>query len=265
MQQPSYDTERQQPSYDTESQSQILPQENYPPPPRLYDGGAPTIQSYLTAPPPPSRKPNAWQRYRSARKRIKIGVGCSVLFLVLLLCSCPVAAIGAANLQKNVTNIPTTTKTHAHVAQVTTTRSTRPTEKPTPVSALGQVDTSDAIYTPEPNRPTTVPTQVATIVPTPVPTETPIPTDTPTPTVTPTQPPAPIGVNRNPWGYDFNPGNLIYSPNGAFCSYFSCLSTFWTANNGYVVECSDGEYSHRGGVRGACSRNGKVAAILYSH
>ena len=35
--------------------------------------------------------------------------------------------------------------------------------------------------------------------------------------------------------------------------------------NGYVVECANGEYSHSGGVSGACSRDGGVAAILYSH
>jgi hypothetical protein len=83
---------------------------------------------------------------------------------------------------------------------------------------------------------------------------------------TPTPIPVYVGVNGNPWGYDFTPGSLIYSPPADFCGkYFSCVSSFWTSTNGYVVECANQLYSHSGGVRGACSRDGGVAAILYQH
>lgn len=122
--------------------------------------------------------------------------------------------------------------------------------------------------------PTVVPTAVPTKPPTPtaVPTKPPTPTPVPTqaPTPVPTQAPAPTpttatGVNGNPWGYNFVPGNYITNPPAAFCNYFSCVTTFWKDTNGYVVECGNGEYSHSGGVSGACSRDGSVAAILYSH
>jgi hypothetical protein len=71
------------------------------------------------------------------------------------------------------------------------------------------------------------------------------------------------GVNDNPWGYNFVTGSIIYNPNSAFCSYFLCVSTFWQNTSGYVVECNDGEYSHLGGVLGACSGHGGVSQILY--
>jgi hypothetical protein len=113
--------------------------------------------------------------------------------------------------------------------------------------------------TPSHRQPTVAPT------PKPRPTPTPVPTPAPTQPPAPTQAPASTGVNGNPWGYDFNSGNLIYDPNPDFCDYFSCVSTFWKDTNGYVVECVNGEYSHSGGVSGSCSRDGGVAATLYSH
>jgi hypothetical protein len=92
--------------------------------------------------------------------------------------------------------------------------------------------------------------------------------DTPLPTMAPTAK-LHYGVNRNPWGYDFNAtgGHLLYSPVPGFCAgqYFQCVSDFWERSNGYVVECRSGFYSHSGGVQGACSRNGGVHRILYSH
>jgi hypothetical protein len=73
------------------------------------------------------------------------------------------------------------------------------------------------------------------------------------------------GVNGNPWGYDFAPGNRIYNPPATFCNYFACVSSFWTSANGYVAECYSGKYTHSDGVSGACSRNGGVLRPLYSH
>ncbi|HST88105.1 MAG TPA: hypothetical protein VLJ14_06980 [Ktedonobacterales bacterium] len=78
------------------------------------------------------------------------------------------------------------------------------------------------------------------------------------------------GVNGNPWGYDFNQGNVIYSPPAAFCDHFTCIgsppshSSFWSGS-GYVVECNDTHYSKSGGVQGACSQHQGVMRILYSH
>ncbi len=81
----------------------------------------------------------------------------------------------------------------------------------------------------------------------------------------PIVPPPTPGVNGNPWGYNFTPGKLIYNPATAFCSYFTCVSSFWTSTNGYVAECYNGSYTHSAGVRGACSRDGGVLRPLYSH
>lgn len=123
--------------------------------------------------------------------------------------------------------------------------------------------------------PTEKPTQVPT--PTETPTPVPTPTETPTPTQAPVQSqpeqqqqpvqqqPATTGVYGNPWGYDFNPGSKIYNPNSGFCSYFSCVTTFWKDTSGYVIECGNGDFSHSGGISGACSRDGGVQAILYQH
>jgi hypothetical protein len=114
------------------------------------------------------------------------------------------------------------------------------------------------------------PTPTHTLSVTPIaPTATPLPivAPTPLPAATPTQPvAAPTGVNGNPWGFDFNPGSTIYGRYvpSTFCSYFSCISSFWNGN-GYVVECQDGMYSKSGGLSGSCSHHGGNAAILYQH
>jgi len=128
---------------------------------------------------------------------------------------------------------------------------------------------------------TTAPTQTIAVTPTVQPTPSPVPTKAPIPTIAPTQPPTPTTAPPVPTQapaqptqppaqqptYDLNPngGSLVYNPPADFCASHICVSTFWTATNGYVVECADGHYSHSGGVRGACSRNGGVAATLYSH
>src|SRR5262249_9155215 len=99
---------------------------------------------------------------------------------------------------------------------------------------------------------------------------TPTPIPTPTPTLAlqlqPTQPPPQlVGVNGNPWGYDFNPGNLIYSPPENFCDYFNCVRNFWDNTSGYVGECKDGTYSHSGGAPNACVKHGGEMKPLYAH
>ncbi len=126
-------------------------------------------------------------------------------------------------------------------------------------TALGNLPTT----TPAP---TDTPTATATPIPLPTATPRPLPTATPRPPAPPPPPPTPCpGVNCNPWGYNFTPGNYIYSPPGNFCSYFNCIPSFWTHTNGYVEECSDGTYSHSGGVQGSCSYHGGNWRPLYSH
>jgi len=98
----------------------------------------------------------------------------------------------------------------------------------------------------------------------------PSPTAAPKPSPKPAPKPPPVvnfcGAPSNPWGYNFcGRGGLIHNPATSFCSYFApCVSTFWTATNGYVVQCVSGKWSHSGGVSGACSSNGGVARSLYS-
>jgi hypothetical protein len=126
-------------------------------------------------------------------------------------------------------------------------------------------------------------TPVVTPSPTPTPKATPRPTPTPAPKPVPTQAPAkqsvqqqpvqqsaPVqsapatGVNNNPWGYDFNPGNYITDPPSAFCSYFNCIASFWNGK-GHVEECNDATYSKSGGISGSCSSHGGSWRPLYSH
>jgi hypothetical protein len=120
----------------------------------------------------------------------------------------------------------------------------------------------------ETSTPTAVATAASTPSPTPSPTlPSPSPTATPTAVPPPPQPTCiPGAVNCNPWGYNFSPGNLIYSPPGAFCSYFSCIGNFWNGR-GYVMECQDGMYSKSGASRArvritgaTCSRCIRISA-----
>ena len=168
--------------------------------------------------------------YALQTKKVQVTIGCSTIVGVLLLCGmCSVVgnAISAGSTSSNSKQIALTTPTNT-IDIVTTLPTTTP-------------------------KPTNTPTPIPTRKPTPRPTE------------KPTQQPVHTGVNGNPWGYDFVQGNLIYDPASDFCAYFSCIKSFWQSTNGYVVECGDGEYSHSGGVRGACSRNGGEYRILYSH
>lgn len=105
---------------------------------------------------------------------------------------------------------------------------------------------------------------VAVSTATPLPTATPMPKPTAKPTPTPTPKPKPSGVNGNPWGYNFTPGNLIYNPPAAFCRYFACISSFWSGRR-FVSECADDTYSKSGGIRSDCSHHGGELQPLYSH
>lgn len=121
-----------------------------------------------------------------------------------------------------------------------------------------------AVSTPQPQAQQRAVTTIAITHTSNTPTTTAKPTATATtkPTATPVR--TGTGVNGNPWGYDFVPGSLIYSPDPDFCSYFTCISNFFNGR-GYVEECVDGDYSKSGGISGSCSRHGGNLRPLYSH
>jgi hypothetical protein len=125
--------------------------------------------------------------------------------------------------------------------------------------------------TPQPTTPSPSPVVVAIRRPAPAPPEassraTPSPLPTPSPTPPPPPPPPPTcGAPANPFGYDFcAPASLVYRPAAHFCRYFDCIASFWINTNGYVVECVDRTFSHRGGHPGACFNHGGVRRPLYS-
>jgi hypothetical protein len=112
--------------------------------------------------------------------------------------------------------------------------------------------------TPKPKAPTATPKPHG-----PPPTATPKAQPTATPKAQPTA--TPCASPCNPWGYDFTPpGNLIYNPPLAFCSYFNCIANF-SNGTGYVIECVDLTFSKSGGVSGSCSLDGGDYRPLYSH
>jgi hypothetical protein len=186
--------------------------------------------------PPPRRQTGIWQWYKSRTKKVKLSIGCGAILAVLLFFSCIGTAVGSVNLATQSTPTPTSPNNQAAIL-VSSTVTHLPTPTPTPTQ-----------------KPTPTPTPQPTISPTPTPTPTqPPPTPTPCP-----------GVNCNPWGYNFNKGNLIYSPPTGFCSYFSCINNFLNGH-GYIVECHDDEYSKTGGKQDACSSHGGVLRPLYSH
>jgi Protein of unknown function (DUF3761) len=119
--------------------------------------------------------------------------------------------------------------------------------------------------------PTASTAHAAAVIQRPTATYVPLPTPSPTHQPAPTQPPKPTSppcqaINGNPWCYTFVPGNLIYNPPSGFCSYFTCIPSFYQSDDpgdGYIVQCSDGTYSQSGGERGACSRHGGVTSLIF--
>lgn len=74
-------------------------------------------------------------------------------------------------------------------------------------------------------------------------------------------------VPANPWGYNYEPeaGHYIYDAPVNFCRYFKCLQPFGSSNDGFVVECNDGSYSHSGGNPDACHYDKGVYRALFWH
>lgn len=187
--------------------------------------GQSPAQSYPQAPQPPQKR-SAKQWYRAQSKAARRGIGCGVIVAALLVCGMCSGIISAASHNSQASSDATPTSQVVQQATTTNTPTTAPTTAPT------------ATATPRPTSPPAQPTA--------------------------TSAPAQTGVNGNPWGYDFNPGNYIYNPPANFCSYFACITTFWNGH-GYVDQCSDGDYSKSGGVSGACSHHGGESQPLYSH
>ena len=50
-------------------------------------------------------------------------------------------------------------------------------------------------------------------------------------------------------------GSYSHAGDEAFCNGHTCIGDF-EGEDGYVVRCADGTYSHAGGVSGACSHHG---------
>jgi hypothetical protein len=50
-------------------------------------------------------------------------------------------------------------------------------------------------------------------------------------------------------------GSPSHATDSQFCSEHECIGSFET-EPGTIVECSDGAYSHSGGLSGACSHHG---------
>ena len=243
MQAPSASREREQPpipaAYEAPTQADaFLPQQAFP---QAYPqaGQFQSPPSYTQQPVSYQRtnKSSAWQWYKTRSRKMQVSLGCGTIIVLLLFFSIAVAAFSSGT--TSVSPTPTPQQAAAFVAPATST----PTAPP---------------------RVTAIPT--AKPKPTIPPTATPRPTPKPEPTQPPKPKPTPTPCNNpcNPWGYSFSLGSYIYSPSGAFCSYFTCINNFWNGR-GYVVECQDGEYSKSGGIQGACSYHGGVLRPLYSH
>jgi hypothetical protein len=194
--------------------------------------------------PPKRNSTSTWFRRQSLKAKFGI-IGGSIIGALLLCTLCGVIS-NATGIFANATPTPT-----ANTQQVVD----QPTQSDNTV-----LDT-----------PTDQPT-IAAPTPTQKPKPTPIPTHAPLPTPRPTQPPpkpTPCpGINCNPWGYNFSPGNKIFNPPSSFCTYFNCIPSFWGSDDpgdGYINECVDGTYSQSGGERGDCSSHGGELRPLYSH
>ncbi len=185
--------------------------------------------------PLPHQRFLSWFRARTVMVKVLL----SLLVLSCVLCTCVLSAVAGSS-KTTQTVIPTDTPTTQALLVATATTSL-PTDTPSP-------------------------TPVPTATQTPRPTPKPQPTQKPVPTPTPK--PHCVGINNNPWCYDFNPGKLIYVPPSGFCSYFNCIASFYGSDDpgdGYIIECTDSTFSQSGGERGACSSHGGELRPLYSH
>jgi hypothetical protein len=209
-------------------------QQSPPPPPYIQPG------QYLPQQPVRQKK-NAWRWYKRQRKPAKWGIGCGVLLLVFscIVCS-SVFASGFHDVGSATTATATVAPTHA-VRTGSTAVASKPTATPKPTVA-----------------PTAPPVVVVTTQP-------PAPTQAPAPTAPPAATCSGVVDGGTCYSTDSAGGTIASTVPGDFCSLVSCVSDFATKQNGYVVLCGNGVYSHSGGVKGVCSRDGGVASTLYQH
>lgn len=71
-------------------------------------------------------------------------------------------------------------------------------------------------------------------------------------TATATTPPPP---NSTPESTVEGPGSSSHATDAQFCSTHECIENFGSGH-GYIVQCADGQWSHSGGLSGACSDHG---------
>lgn len=190
-----------------------------------------------------------WLRYRAKGRPAQLMIG---LVSGLIIASIIVFSSLAASIDRQQALLMATPSPTPHQPVVNTTSQATPTFIP-----------SSVVHTPTPTA-----THTATSTPRPTPSVHPQATPTARPTQPPHTPTPCPGINCNPWGYNFSPGNLITTPPSNFCAYFNCISSFWEPDDpdgGYVVQCGDGTYSQSGGERGACSYHNGVSRPLYSH
>lgn len=191
--------------------------------------------------PPGRNRSGLWGWYQTRSRKAQIGFGCGALIALLVFFSLIGTVIGSTH----PTTTPTPPPAHTQAAVVVT-----------PTEAVTQQGTHPTVTVTVKPQPTITPKPQPTVQSTPKPTPHP-PTPTPCP-----------GINCNPWGYNFNPGKLIYYPPNGFCNYFNCIASFYSSDDpgdGYIVQCSDRTFSQSGGERGACSYHGGVSRPLYSH
>jgi hypothetical protein len=67
-----------------------------------------------------------------------------------------------------------------------------------------------------------------------------------------------------PSGSIEGPGSYSHATDTQFCQTHTCIANFQNGN-GYIVQCVDGEWSHSGGLQGACSYHGGEAGLLRSY
>ncbi len=67
-------------------------------------------------------------------------------------------------------------------------------------------------------------------------------------------PPNPHGQGEET-GEEDEIGSSSHATDGKFCSEHECIGDF-EGEEGTIVECADGTYSHAGGISGACSDHG---------
>ena len=57
------------------------------------------------------------------------------------------------------------------------------------------------------------------------------------------------------------PGSYSHATDAKFCSTHHCIAYF-PNGRGFIAQCVDGEWSHSGGIQGACSYHGGEQARL---